>query len=45
MKKRVVVITGGNRGIGLEICYQLAKLDFVVVLTSRHEKEQLWPYC
>ncbi len=39
MKKRVVVVTGGNRGIGLEICRQLAKLDLIVVLTSRQEKE------
>jgi NAD(P)-dependent dehydrogenase (short-subunit alcohol dehydrogenase family) len=38
MKERVVVVTGGNRGIGLEICQQLARLDLIVVLTSRHEK-------
>jgi NAD(P)-dependent dehydrogenase (short-subunit alcohol dehydrogenase family) len=41
MKDRVVVVTGGNRGIGLEICKQLAKQDFIVVLTSRHEKDGL----
>jgi NAD(P)-dependent dehydrogenase (short-subunit alcohol dehydrogenase family) len=41
MKDRVVVVTGGNRGIGLEICHQLAKLDFTVVLTSRLEKDGL----
>ncbi|MBF0571423.1 MAG: SDR family oxidoreductase [Candidatus Omnitrophica bacterium] len=41
MKERVVVVTGGNRGIGHEICRQLAKLDLMVVLTSRHEKDGL----
>jgi len=39
MKERVVVVTGGNRGIGLEICRQLAKLDVMVILTARHEKD------
>jgi len=34
--RRVVVVTGANRGIGLEICRQLARRgDFQVVLTSR----------
>jgi len=41
MKNRVIVVTGGNRGIGLEICKQLARLDLIVVLTSRHEKDGL----
>jgi len=41
MKERVIVVTGGNRGIGHEICRQLAKLDLIVVLTSRHEKDGL----
>lgn len=41
MKERVVVVTGGNRGIGHEICRQLARLDLIVVLTSRHEKDGL----
>ncbi len=31
----VVVVTGGNRGIGLEICRQLAARDAQVVLTAR----------
>ncbi len=41
MKTRVVVVTGGNRGIGREICRQLAKLDLMVVLTSRSQKDGL----
>ena len=33
---RVAVVTGGNRGIGLEICRQLAQRgDLRVVLASR----------
>ncbi|QQQ74609.1 SDR family oxidoreductase [Saccharothrix sp. 6-C] len=31
----VAVVTGGNRGIGLEVCRQLAELGHVVVLTAR----------
>ncbi|MGH7842697.1 MAG: SDR family NAD(P)-dependent oxidoreductase [Candidatus Binataceae bacterium] len=33
--QRIAVVTGGNRGIGLEICRQLAALDLKVVLTAR----------
>jgi NAD(P)-dependent dehydrogenase (short-subunit alcohol dehydrogenase family) len=32
---RVAVVTGGNRGIGLEICRQLAGLGYHVVLAAR----------
>ena len=32
---RVAVVTGGNRGIGLELCRQLADEDYVVALGSR----------
>ena len=40
MNKRTAVVTGANRGIGLEICRQLAKLGGVrVVLTARDEKK------
>jgi NAD(P)-dependent dehydrogenase (short-subunit alcohol dehydrogenase family) len=36
--RRVAVVTGANRGIGLEICRQLAKRgDIHVILTSRDE--------
>ena len=31
----VAVVTGGNRGIGLEVCRQLAGLGHTVVLTAR----------
>jgi NAD(P)-dependent dehydrogenase (short-subunit alcohol dehydrogenase family) len=35
--KRVAVVTGANRGIGLEICRQLAKAGMHVILTARGE--------
>jgi len=36
--RRVAVVTGGNRGIGLEICRQLGRLGGIhVVLTARNE--------
>jgi NAD(P)-dependent dehydrogenase (short-subunit alcohol dehydrogenase family) len=34
-----VVVTGGNRGIGLEVCRQLAALGYTVVLTARDLKK------
>ncbi|RVW75270.1 (+)-neomenthol dehydrogenase [Vitis vinifera] len=36
--KRYAVVTGANRGIGLEICRQLAANGVIVVLTARNEK-------
>ena len=36
--KKVAVVTGGNRGMGLETCRQLAREGFTVVLTSRDAK-------
>src|SRR5882724_5684915 len=32
---RIALVTGGNRGIGLEVCRQLAARGFHVVLTAR----------
>lgn len=36
--KRIAVVTGANRGIGLEVCRQLALKGLKVVLTSRHQE-------
>lgn len=33
---RVALVTGGNRGLGFEICCQLGKLGFTVVLACRN---------
>ncbi|XP_019098079.1 PREDICTED: (+)-neomenthol dehydrogenase-like [Camelina sativa] len=38
---RVAVVTGSNKGIGLEICRQLAKNGITVILTARDEKKGL----
>jgi NAD(P)-dependent dehydrogenase (short-subunit alcohol dehydrogenase family) len=38
---RIAVVTGGNRGIGFEICRQLAKHGVHVVLTARDQKKGL----
>ena len=35
---RVALVSGGNRGIGLEICRQLTDRGYTVVLGSRDEK-------
>lgn len=36
---RVALVSGGNRGIGLEICRQLADKGYTVVLGSRDEEQ------
>ncbi|CAN6200325.1 unnamed protein product [Urochloa humidicola] len=36
--ERLAVVTGGNRGIGLEVCRQLAVQGVMVILTARNEK-------
>nr|CAD1844432.1 unnamed protein product [Ananas comosus var. bracteatus] len=38
---RIAVVTGGNKGIGLEICRQLASDGVRVILTARDEKRGL----
>ncbi|GJZ57274.1 glucose/ribitol dehydrogenase, partial [Tanacetum coccineum] len=40
-EKRCALVTGGNRGIGLEICRQLATKGVEVILTSRNESRGL----
>ncbi|KAL7191805.1 hypothetical protein ACSBR2_023808 [Camellia fascicularis] len=37
--KRYAVVTGSNKGIGFEICRQLASKGIMVVLTARDEKK------
>lgn len=37
--KRVALVTGGNRGIGFEICRGLAQADHQVILTGRDEAQ------
>ena len=36
---RVALVTGANRGIGLEVCHQLAGRGFVVLLTARDSQK------
>lgn len=38
VQERVAVVTGGNRGIGLEICRQLARNEIMVILTGRNKE-------
>lgn len=37
MTARIAIVTGGNRGLGLETCRQLARQGHQVVLTSRNQ--------
>ena len=36
---RVALVSGGNRGIGLEVCRQLAQRGYTVVMGSRDDKQ------
>ena len=38
-EKKIAVVTGANRGIGLEVCRQLLSKDIHVILTARDEKK------
>lgn len=38
-EKRVALVTGGNRGIGLEVCRQLSRRGYRVVVTARDRRK------
>jgi len=38
-QRHIAIVTGGNRGIGYEVCKELAHIGCRVVLTSRNEVE------
>ena len=37
--KRLAIVTGANRGLGFEMCKQLAAKGYSVVLTARDEEQ------
>lgn len=39
MVKRLALVTGANRGLGLETCHQLLLLGYEVIMTSRDPKK------
>lgn len=41
MERKVILVTGSNKGIGFEIVRQLAKLDHKVILSARDEAKGL----
>src|SRR5918911_1560573 len=36
---RIALVSGGNRGIGLEVCRQLSERDYTVVMGSRDDEQ------
>jgi NAD(P)-dependent dehydrogenase (short-subunit alcohol dehydrogenase family) len=40
---RVALVSGGNRGIGLEICRQLAGRGIAVILGASSPASSTWP--
>lgn len=39
ISQKLAVVTGSNRGIGLEVCRQLARTGMTVILTARDEQK------
>ena len=39
LKGKIALVTGGNRGLGFEVCHQLLNLGATVVMTSRSENK------
>ena len=39
MDKKIAVVTGGNRGIGFQVCRDIAKKGFKVLLTARNSEK------
>jgi NAD(P)-dependent dehydrogenase (short-subunit alcohol dehydrogenase family) len=38
-QRLIAIVTGGNRGIGLEVCRQLAELNYTVILGARDQRK------
>ena len=42
LSNKVILVTGGSRGIGKDIVISLAKLDYNVILNYNKSEENLW---